>query len=236
MPLNINDLPSKSSNKPKQLVPKGQQVARLVRVLDLGLQTRPAWKGEQKDPIYQLDLTFEFPNARIEIDGDSKPMWLSRQINLTRSDKGIAKKWLEAMDPENNSRGDFSKLVGTPVLVFISHEEGRGKHEGKTFDRVSEVSPMLAGVPVPELENDPVVFDLGSPDMDVFRSLPEFLQERIKGNLEYDGSKLERLIHGQGTQVTAKVQNDNAPDVVNIDPDKFPDTTGDLDDQDDPFA
>jgi hypothetical protein len=45
---------------------------------------------------------------------------------------------------------------------------------------------------VPPLVNPPKVFDLDEPDMDVFGSIPEWIQKKIKGNLNFQGSVLQR--------------------------------------------
>lgn len=52
----------------------------------------------------------------------------------------------------------------------------------------------------PELVNPVKVFDIDEPDMEIFWSLPEWLQNKIKENLEYGGSVLEKLVEaGKGS-------------------------------------
>ena len=50
---------------------------------------------------------------------------------------------------------------------------------------------------VAELKNEPKVFVLDAPDIDTFRSFPEWIQERIKANLDFEGSKLQAALEGQ---------------------------------------
>ena len=47
-----------------------------------------------------------------------------------------------------------------------------------------------------ELVNEPKVFSMDNPDVEVFESLPDFLKDIIKGGLEFEGSKLDRLLKG----------------------------------------
>ena len=49
----------------------------------------------------------------------------------------------------------------------------------------------------PELKNPAKVFDLDNPDMVVFGSLPQWLQDKIKGNLNFNGSKLQAALGGE---------------------------------------
>jgi hypothetical protein len=38
---------------------------------------------------------------------------------------------------------------------------------------------------------------LDDPDLGVFQKFPEWLREKIKGNLKYEGSKLQKLLGGE---------------------------------------
>jgi hypothetical protein len=63
----------------------------------------------------------------------------------------------------------------------------------------------MKGMPVDELKNETVVFSLDEPDLEVFNALPEFLQEKIKGNINYQGSALATLLGG-GTVAAPQVE------------------------------
>lgn len=215
MPININATPKKPA-KQRQLITAGQNMARLVQVIDFGLQTQRPYKGEEKPPAYEVLLTFEFPEERIEQDGESRPMWKSKRLKLSSDERSTCYKFYTKMDPENKHRGDFGKLIGKEIAVFISHDKGNGKNANIVFDNISDVAPLMRGMKVPPLENDPVVFDLTSPNLEVFESLPDWMQNIIKENLEYDGSKLERALMGQETRFTARAEGD-APPLVDSD-------------------
>ena len=42
--------------------------------------------------------------------------------------------------------------------------------------------------------NDPKIFDIDEPDMKIFTSLPKWLQDKMKENLNYGGSALEEAV------------------------------------------
>jgi len=215
MTLNINANKTNSVNgKDRKLIPAGPQMGRLVRVVDYGLQEQPPYQGQVKKPAYKIDLTFEFPKHRIDVDGESRPMWESKTITASSHEKSTCVKWYSVLDPENKHRGDLSKCLDTPVQVLIVHNEGRGKHEGKTFANIGDITPLMEGLEVPPLENDAVSFDLSSPDIELFKTFPEFMQERIKSNLEFTGSKLQRLLEGTGVPYTARAPGDHPSDVA----------------------
>ena len=46
----------------------------------------------------------------------------------------------------------------------------------------------------PELVNPPKVFVMDEPDLEIFLSLPNWLQDKIKDSLEYAGSPLEAAL------------------------------------------
>lgn len=217
MPLNMNDIPKKPSAQ-RALLTAGSNMARLVQVIDLGLQERMPFKGQDKPPAYELYLTFEFPDERIEVDGESRPMWKSKRIVQSTFDKSNCVKWYNVLDPTNKHRGNWGKLLGQECAVLIVHEEGKGKNAGRTFDKIADIMPLMKGVQVPPLENDPVSFDTLSPNMEVFEAMPDFLQNIIKGNLEFDGSKLQRLLEGSPTPYTARAPGDAPEDQDSDDP------------------
>lgn len=207
MPLNMNATPSRKPTQ-RQLIPAGQHMARIVQIVDFGLQAQKPFQGQEKKPAYELYITFEFPTERIEIDGESRPMWNSKRLKLSSNEKSTCYKWYQKLDPSNKYRGDWSKLIGTSCAVLVTHDQGKGKNAGITYDNVSDVMPLMKGMTCPPLENDPVLFDLGSPDLEVFNKMPEWMQNIIKENLEFDGSKFQTLLEGRSPKWTARAEGD----------------------------
>ena len=48
------------------------------------------------------------------------------------------------------------------------------------------------------------MFDLDNPDLEVFNAFPEWIRDKIKGNLNYEGSKLQKLLGGSAATVKEK--------------------------------
>jgi hypothetical protein len=127
-----------------------------------------------------------------------KPRWLSETftLNSLNSDRAKSTARYYALDPEAKYEGDWSKLLGTPAMITVINKAGTGKNKGKTYNNIGSISTMRArdAANLPELVNDPKVFDLGNPDVELFLTFPQFIQDKIKAGLEFEGSKLDKLL------------------------------------------
>lgn len=180
----------------------GTYPARLVGLLTFGIQAQRPYQGQEKPPIAELHTTYELVDEFMpDEDGnpdESKPRWLSETLafhNLA-ADKAKSTVRYLALDPEQRFSGDWSALIGAGVNLSIAVREGKGANVGKKFENISATSAMRPkeSAKLPALVNPPRVFDFYSPDLDVFLSLPEWVQNKMKEALDYPGSKLEALV------------------------------------------
>lgn len=200
MSLNLNKQPKMSGGVKQPLIEVGTVPARLVRVIDLGIQAQNPYQGQEKPPAHMVDFTYElldvFMTDKDGNEDETKPRWISETFPLHNPSADLAKstKRVKALDPNNNFEYDLTKLVGAPCMVTIGHKQSKGN----TYANVIGVTPMRAkdAERAPALKNDSVVFTLDDPDMDVFNKFPDWIKEKIQGNLEYKGSKLEEYIVG----------------------------------------
>lgn len=203
MALNGNKIPGKKFDRPDPLEP-GSYPARIVQIIGLGLQEQRPFKGEEKDPAYELYVTYECLDEFLK-DKDTgeeledKPRWISETFPLysLSSDKANSTKRYYAIDPEEAHGGDWGKLAESPVVITVVHNKvTSGKYAGRVFENIAGVSSMRPkdAAKAAPLKNPAKVFDADEPDMGVFLSLPEWLQTKIKENLNYEGSKLEALL------------------------------------------
>jgi len=184
---------------------------RVAQVIDLGLQTRDSWnqalnggKGgfevdTDKAPAPKIMLTYEFTTEFMKDeagnDVEDKPRWMSEDFHVFPLDNDLASstKRYKGIDPHNIHKGNFAALANEPCTVTIG-KKGNGK------SKIGAVSPIMKGFVPAELKNPVKVFDLDNPDLEIFKSLPTWLQEKIQSNLEYAGSPLERLLGGAETK------------------------------------
>lgn len=192
---------------PQANIAPGTYPARIVQILDLGLQAQRPYKGEDKAPAHEISLTYELVDEfMVGEDGnpiEDKPRWISETLPFYGlfADKAKSTQRYNALDPEGKHDGDFAQLIGTACNVTIVNN----KSGDKIYDNVATISTMRQrdADKCPDLVNAPKVFDLDAPDLEIFNALPEWLRDKIKGNLKFKGSALEQLLDGGGDRPRA---------------------------------
>jgi hypothetical protein len=203
MALNAGNLPS--NRKPVPVMESGAYPARLVQVIGLGLQKQEPFKqnnGEEKEkaPAHEVYTTYELSDEFMVDDEGSelrdKPRWISETLSLfpLDSDRANSTKRYYALDPDGEYKGDWAKLLSFPVMLTLITKTA--KSTGNDYNKIGSTSSMRAkeATKLPELVNPAKVFDPDEPNMEIFFSLPQWLQDKIKDNLQYGGSALEKLV------------------------------------------
>ena len=217
MSLNANNVEFKGGDFVDQdPIEPGVYPARVVQVIDFGVQPQRAYKGQEKEPAQTIYVTYELVDEFMKDeegnDIEDKPRWESEQFVLhnLRADRAKSTKRYLALDPKSDHDGDWTALVGTPCNVTIVNNPGQGKHEGKVFVNIGGVATMRDkdAKKLPELVNPSKVFDLSNPDMEVWEKLPEWMQDKIKSNLEYNASPLQAAL---GEEVVEEPMDDAEP-------------------------
>lgn len=186
--------------------------ARMVQVITLGLQAQREFKGEVKKPVHEIMLTYELSDEFMKDeegnDIEDKPRWVHETIPFYSLSADLAKSTLriKACDPDNKFDGDISQCVDIPVNLTIVNK----MKDGKTYSNVGNVAPMSAkkAATCPELKNPIKLFDIDNPDMGVYNSLPEWIKEKMRANLNFKGSALEKGIAGTPDKPTNKPVED----------------------------
>jgi hypothetical protein len=172
--------------------------ARLVQIIDLGLQAQREYQGKAKPPAQEIMLTYELVDCfMVDAEGEEledKPRWISETLPFYGlfADKAKSTQRYHAFDPDEEWEGDFSQAIGMPCNVTIVVN----KKGDKVYTNVANVAPMSAkkAEKLTGLKNDPKVFDLDEPDMEIFKALPKWIQDKITSNLNFKGSTLEGLL------------------------------------------
>jgi len=211
MALNIKKVPNNNKARVEQKnIEPGTYPGRLVQIIDLGLQAQRPYQGKDKPPAQEVMLTYELVDEFMKDekgnDIPDKPRWVSETLPFygLHADKAKSTQRYLALDPKQEFEGDFSRTIGTPVNVtIVNNVVGE-----KVYDNVATISTMRPrdAASCPELVNTPKVFDADAPDMEVFNSLPEWIQTKIKGNLKYEGSALQKLVGSGGKREAPKAE------------------------------
>lgn len=206
MALNASEVKGNSNNNrvEQPILDAGTYPARVVQIVDLGLQAQRPYQGKEKPPANEIMLTYELSDEfMVDEDGKElpdKPRWVSEIIPLhsLKAEGAKSTKRYLALDPKQDFGGDFSQCAGIPTNVtLVNNQVGE-----KNYTNVVGITAMRAkdAQKAPELINPSKVFDLDKPDMTVFGSLPEWVQDKIKKNLNFQGSPLQQLLGGKAPE------------------------------------
>ena len=167
----------------------GTYPAVCVGIVDLGEQYSETFKKYSD----KLLVIWEIPSQTIEIDGGDKPRWLSKDFSASLNEKSnlyqTLVSWRGKAFTENELTEDetgfmqFSVLdmLGTGCFLQVIVEE----KDGNSYNRITSVIALPAGMPAPATETPLIAFDIDAWDDEVFKSLPGWIQERIKKSTQY---------------------------------------------------
>lgn len=197
---NVKKLKNETDRIVQPALPAGMYPARLIQVVLLGMQPQ-SFQGVAKEPKMSMRLVYELLDEfMVDEEGNETedPRWVGETITLNPLDNDNANstKRYYALDPECDFEGDFSKLVGLPVMVNLSKTQGKRDNSDRYFNNVKGLAaprPKEAEK-MPEAKGTPLVWDFYTPDVDVFMSFPMFLREIIQKATDYEGSMLEKLV------------------------------------------
>jgi len=202
MALNANK-PNEGGKKfaPQKNIEAGVYPGRLVQLIDLGLQPQKPFKGEPKKPVQELMWTYELVDEFMKDEEGNdivdKPRWQSETLPFYGlfADKAKSTQRYHAFDPQEVEGGDWTKFIGAPCNVAIVNNPVGDK----IYDNIAAISAMRPrdAAACPPLVNPTKVFDLDAPDMEVFNALPKWIQDKIKGNLNFQGSLLQAALGGE---------------------------------------
>jgi hypothetical protein len=174
-------------------VPAGVHIGRCYSLIDLGTQTTDGQYGIKAQHKIRIgwELFGEDENGgplEADVDGKQMPMTISKSYTVSLHEKARLRQDLSAWRGKDFSEDeakafDVSRLVGAYCMVNVTTSETNGK----TYSNVAGLTPLPAALknskPAPVHQN--VMFNLDQPDMDLFATFHEKLQEAIKRSPEW---------------------------------------------------
>ena len=167
----------------------GTYPAVCVGIVDLGRQYSETFKKYNDKALF----IWEIPSQTIEIDGESKPRWLSKDFTSSFSEKSnlynMLVSWRGKAFTEDELKEDkdgfvrfrIKDMLGAGCFLQVIVEE---KDSG-TYNRITSVIALPAGMEPPQAQNLLISFDVDEWDDEVFSSLPVWIQDRIKKSTQY---------------------------------------------------
>lgn len=174
-------------------VPPGAYIGRCYSLIDLGTQLTNGQYGEKLQHKIRIawELFGEDENGNpltIMVDGKEMPLTISKNYTVSLHENAGLRKDLAAwrgkdFTEEEAKAFDVSKLLGAYCMVNAQESTTNGK----TYTNVAGLTPLPGALknnkPAPVHQN--IIFDLDKPDMAVFATFYEKLQEQIKRSPEW---------------------------------------------------
>jgi hypothetical protein len=218
---NANEV--ESNAKPTMVAPlllANAYAARVAQIVFVGVQKQRPWKGEVKDPIDMVRVTYEmsheFMHEAVEDTSDSdtdyiagdpmadKPRWFTEDMpfHSLKADRAKSTKRYNVLDPQGTHGGQWRPLLSSACNAVLIQNPGKGANAGKIYNNVADVTPMgnMPGYVQPEMINAPFYYDPmdDSCTLEEFRSLPEFVQNIILKADDHGGSVLAKQMAANG--------------------------------------
>lgn len=194
-------------------VPPGAYIGRCYSLIDLGTQLSSGQYGEKLH--HKIRIAWELfgeddagQPLTITVDGKEMPLTISKSYTVSLHEKAGLRRDLAAwrgrdFTDEEAKSFDVSKLVGAYCMINCTQSETNGK----TYTNVAGITPLPGALKnaKPSPVHDYVLFDLDAPDMKVFETFHEKLQEAIKRSPEW------AQLHRKGSQGSGfdDMQSDN---------------------------
>ena len=178
-------------------VPPGAYIGRCYSLIDLGTQLTTGQHGEKLQHKIRIawELFGEDENGEaltVMVDGKEMPMTINKSYTMSLHEKATLRKDLAAWRgkdfTDDEAKGfDVSKLIGAYCMVNATASETNGK----TYTNVAGITPLPGAFKnaKPAAVHANVMFDLDKPNMVLFSTFHEKLQEAIKKSPEWAQSQ-----------------------------------------------
>lgn len=184
----------KDRAKPKvPTVEPGVYIAVCVGVIDLGEQYSEKYKNYSN----KVQFVWELPYETIEVEGKQEPKQLSREFAVATKESSNLRSFITSWNSTKYKDEEFLELdlfdqIGKSCqLNVVLNDSGE-------YANVDTIMPLPKGFPAPESNTKPIMWDMDKWDDEVFKSLPEWIQEKIKKSTQYQKE------HAPETEVEVK--------------------------------
>lgn len=171
----------KDRAKPKTPpVEPGVYMAICIGCVDLGEQYNETFKNRSNKCLY----IFELIGETIEVDGEMKPRQLSKEFAISSSSKSNLRKFIESWNGKSYTDDDFMELdlfdqIGKSCQINVV------LNDTKEYANIDNLMPLPRGMAPFITETPSVRWDMSAWDDEVFKTLPEWIQDKIKKSTEY---------------------------------------------------
>lgn len=172
-----------------QLAPIGNHIGICVQVIDLGTQP-DEWQGKPK-LLHKVRVGWELPQEKAIFDearGEESFM-VSKEYTLSLSEKANLRHDIDSwrgipFTEEELKEFPLKKLLGAPAMVNVVHATSAKKRQYVKVISVTRLPKSIKKADIPKPTIPQVHYEIEDGDNDVFKGLPEFLQDKIRLSVE----------------------------------------------------
>ena len=186
----------KDRAKPKvPPVEPGVYMAICIGCVDLGEQYNETFKNYANKCLYMFELIGE----TVEVDGEQKPRQLSKEFTISASSKSNLRKFIESWNGKSYSDDEFADLdlfdqIGKSCQLNVV------LNDTKEYANIDNLMPLPRGMAAFKTETPTVRWDMDAWDDEVFKTLPEWIQDKIKKATQY------ATLHAPETVIEVKAE------------------------------
>jgi hypothetical protein len=158
----------------------GTYAARCIGYADLGDQYNEKYKNYNQ----RLILVFEIIGKTLEIDGEEKPRWMTKEMTQSLHEKSDMYEYITALHgkiTDDADDFDVSFLLGKPAFLQISVKESKNS-PGTMYNSIDSIVKIPDGIPVAEQKSEIFQLDFEDWNDETFTKLPEWIQNKIRNS------------------------------------------------------
>jgi len=177
-------------------VPSGMHLARCYRIVDLGTQ-KTVWQGQEKFQrkiMVQFEIHSEDDQGNPLLTDKGDPLSISKNYTLSLNENATLSKDLEswrgsAFTADERKGFDLNNLLGVWAMINVTKATGTDGKEYTNISTINSVPSNIKKAGLPQGHNDPKLFSIDKPDMNMFESFSDKLKAKIESSPEWKAKK-----------------------------------------------
>lgn len=179
-----------------------------IGVIDVGSQYNQHYKKYE----HKVLLMFEIPGETVDVDGETKPRWLSNEYTASLSERAKLYQHLvswRSRDFTDEELDDFDieSMLGQPCMLTVIVKET----DNGTYNNITNITAMPKGVPVPTTEQELLAYDIDNRDETVFEKLPEWIRNKIKKSTQFAENPPEDNLDKHAAEEVEPAEDEECP-------------------------
>ena len=195
-------------------VPPGMHLARCYRIVDLGTQ-KSEYMGTVKHlskVMLQFEVHSEDEAGNPLMTPRGEPMTISKNYTVSLSEMSTLRKdlttWRGRDFTADELRGfELAKVLDQWAMISVTKSVGSN---GKEYTNIANINPVPSNIKkagLPEPHNKPQLFSIDEPDMEMFDTFSDSLQNKISSSPEWQS----RTVTHSGSDASKFDLEDDVP-------------------------